>query len=349
MKCNNNNNWNARCCCRPTNLLNYGGRRRRRWWKGRIFVEWNWCRWRNLGIPGQHNRTAGPWRMMMLLAEMTRRLGRRRRRCCGCSGGGGRVLVLSEIVLKADDQSGVTASACRAQRDSWNKIDETGSRMSDSISWRQFFVTAIARGCSSSAVISRSGFLSTTSGWFLPRQMRFHPRFELTAQHFLSLLSSSFPCYLPFNSFLRKETGRKKKNDLILYIFFSNKRERKLDENFPPPRHLSTWSHLDRSKSQIASIPNILLKKKLFSSSSIFLAGWRSNLQTSAVWVTCIFSSSSCPFMVELCFIRHNRIGGPFLTAGPCARFISQLEGRRWGVGDYMHKVHSEWLYLVLT
>lgn len=61
--------------------------------------------------------------MMLLMAdEMTRRLG-------------GRVLLLSEIVLEADDQSGVTASARRAQRDSWNEIDETGSRMSDSISW----------------------------------------------------------------------------------------------------------------------------------------------------------------------------------------------------------------------
>jgi hypothetical protein len=93
--------------------------------------------------------------MMLLMAdEMTRRLG-------------GRVLLLSEIVLEADDQSGVTASARRAQRDSWNKIDETGSRMSDPISRRQFLVAATAAGgCrpSSSAVISGSRFLTIASG-----------------------------------------------------------------------------------------------------------------------------------------------------------------------------------------
>jgi hypothetical protein len=41
---------------------------------------------------------------------------------------GGRVLLLSEIVLEADDQSVVTAPARRARRDSWNKMDETGAR-----------------------------------------------------------------------------------------------------------------------------------------------------------------------------------------------------------------------------
>lgn len=91
--------------------------------------------------------------MLLMADEMTRRLG-------------GRVLLLllSEIVLEADDQSGVTASARRAQRDSWNEIDETGSRMSDPISRRQFFVAPAAAGGRrpSSAVISgRSRFLTT--------------------------------------------------------------------------------------------------------------------------------------------------------------------------------------------
>ena len=102
-----------------------------------------------------------------------------------------------KVVLEADDQSGVASAAGRAERHGRDQIDETGGRMSDPIC-RRFFANAVVVVV---AGLMASGFLAAaiaSGGGFLPRQMRFDPRFELTAQHFFFFIFD-FP---PFFFFL---------------------------------------------------------------------------------------------------------------------------------------------------
>lgn len=184
--------WNGRIEWRQRRL---GMRRSRCWcgWRSRWNSRWNW----NFTIPGQHDWTSTPWRMMTPVA--------RRRYASGCG----------EIILKSDDQSGVTSTARRAQWNGWNQIDQTRCWMGDSISWRQFFTSGTVTATAVTATTTTASAYSTTSSsaivmmmmvtmggffisgrWFFPRQMRFDPRFQLATQHGSSFSILFFPSFL---------------------------------------------------------------------------------------------------------------------------------------------------------
>jgi hypothetical protein len=212
------------------NLLNYGGTgRRRKRRKGRILVcKWNgWCRW--------------CWNLLVFQASMI----------------GLRVhdgwwwcfwWRTSAATLWNRFRGGWPIRRYSAHSSSTTgQLEQDGrdwSPMSDPISRRQFLAAAAAAGGRRPSAVKsgRSRFLTIASGWFLPRQMRFHPRFQLTAQHFSTLIFFSL-FLLPFNSGLRKETGREKEKWFdISFNIKTGKIGWKEALSPPPPSFLSVYN-----------------------------------------------------------------------------------------------------------